>query len=141
MTRCILYEWIVKAFKLKKCLNCRFYACGACTWSRTACQMSKFHSCYRFSLEGYYERYKEFLENAINFYDKYGFDALNKHIQRVSSKYKINYYLVQTLSSIPNGIRIWFKMEGINHFCHFTKDWYELDANVILNIDKKRRRN
>lgn len=41
----------------------------------------------------------------------------------------------------PRYIRLWFRMEGINHFCHFNKSFYELDANVTLKIDKKKVRN
>lgn len=138
MTRCIMYEWIVKFFKLKKCLNCRFYTCGQCTWARTAQPTSEFKSCCHFSQNGYYERYAEFLTKVINYIDDHSIVDPTKYIKSLQKKYLIDTF---NLFLEPRYIRLWFRMEGINHFCHFNKSFYELDANVTLKIDKKKVRN
>ena len=127
---CILYEWICKVFKLKKCLNCRFYRCGQCCFARTACQREKFNSCCDFSLNGYYDRYKEFLTKVIKYVENNTVIDSNKYIKSLQKKYLIGAYL---LFVEPRYTRLWFRMEGENHYCHFTKDAYELDANVTLD--------
>lgn len=138
MCDCAIFEWLVKTFKLKRCMNCRFHLCGQCTWSRTACQMPKFRkACHNFSYNGYYARYKEFLTKAIKYHDKHGITATYGYVDRIRRKYRIEKFL---LASTPSYTRIWFNMEGDNHYCHFGTDWYELDANVTLEVDKVRRR-